>query len=86
MQVLIPSPLLSYTDQKKLVEASGQTLQAVLTDLERQFPGLTFRIVDEQGNMRPHMRFFVNGEQVFSLERQLSPTDAIALVQALSGG
>lgn len=86
MQVLIPSPLLSYTDQKKLVEASGHTLEAVLADLDRQFPGLTFRIVDEQGNMRPHMRFFVNGEQVFTLRQPLSASDTIALVQALSGG
>jgi len=86
MQVLIPSPLLSYTDQKKNVEASGQTLEDVLADLERQFPGLCFRIVDEQGNMRPHMRFFVNGEQVFTLTQALSATDSIALVQALSGG
>lgn len=86
MQVLIPSPLLSYTDHEKLVEANGDTLEAVLADLERQFPGLTFRIVDEQGNMRPHMRFFVNGEQVFALTERLSPSDTIALVQALSGG
>ena len=85
MQVLIPSPLLSYTNQK-YVEASGATLQAVLADLERQFPGLTFRIVDEQGKMRPHMRFFVNNEQVFELTRPLAASDSIALVQALSGG
>ena len=85
MKVLIASPLLSYTKQK-YVEASGLTLRAVLTDLEQQFPGLTFRIVDEQGKLRPHMRFFVNGEQVFELERALAPTDSIALVQALSGG
>jgi molybdopterin converting factor small subunit len=86
MQVLIPSPLSSYTGHEKYVEASGHTLQAVLADLERQFPGLTFRVIDEQGNMRPHMRFFVNGEQVFSLTQPLSATDSIALVQALSGG
>jgi molybdopterin converting factor small subunit len=86
MQVLIPSPLLSYTEQQKLVDASGDTLQALLADLERQFPGLVFRIVDEQGKMRPHMRFFVNGEQVFELSRPLAPGDSIALVQALSGG
>ena len=49
MQVLIPSPLLSYTEQQKLVDASGDTLHALLADLERQFPGLLFRIVDEQG-------------------------------------
>jgi len=86
MQVLIPSPLLSYTNQNKYVEASGKTLRDVLADIEQQFPGLCFRIIDEQGNMRPHMRFFVNGEQVFELTRPLAPTDAIALVQALSGG
>ena len=86
MQVLIPSPLLSYTEQQKLVDASGDTLQALLADLELQFPGLVFRIVDEQGKMRPHMRFFVNGEQVLDLSRKLEATDSVQIVQALSGG
>ena len=85
MKVLIPSPLLSYT-KTKYVEASGATLLELLDDLERQFPGLRFRVVDEQDKMRPHMRFFVNDEQVFSLEQTLRPADSVALVQALSGG
>jgi sulfur-carrier protein len=86
MQVLIPSPLVSYTNDVKHVDATGSTLLEVLADLERQYPGVCFRIIDEQGRMRPHMRFFINGEQVFDLQRALAPTDAIALVQALSGG
>lgn len=85
MKVLIPSPLLSYTNEK-YVDASGATLLELLDDLERQFPGLRFRVVDEQGQMRPHMRFFVNDEQVFSLGQALGPADSVALVQALSGG
>ena len=85
MKVLIPSPLLSYTNAK-YVEARGATLLELLDDLERQFPGLRFRVVDEQGQMRPHMRFFVNDEQVFSLAQVLGPSDSVALVQALSGG
>ena len=36
--------------------------------------------------MRPHIRFFVNGEQVFDLARALAPTDSVQIVQALSGG
>jgi len=36
--------------------------------------------------MRAHMRFFINGEQVFDLSRTLRPTDEIQIVQALSGG
>lgn len=58
----------------------------MLADLDRRYPGLRFRVVNEQDQMRPHMRFFVNGEQVFDLERALLPTDAVQLVQALSGG
>ena len=85
MKVLIPTPLLSYTRQKE-VEAEGATLTELLADLDRQFPGLRFRVIDEQDKMRPHMRFFVNGEQVLSTNIALAPTDAVCLVQALSGG
>ena len=85
MKVLIPSSLLSYTKEQN-VEASGTTLTELLADLDRQYPGLRFRVIDEQDTMRAHMRFFVNGEQVFDLKRPLKPTDEIAIVQALSGG
>ena len=59
MKVLIPTPLYSYT-QGPEVEASGATLAEVVADLERQFPGIRFRMIDEQDRMRPHIRFFVN--------------------------
>jgi molybdopterin converting factor small subunit len=85
MRVLIPSPLHSYTGRKH-VEANGATLGELLSDLDRQYPGLRFRVVDEQDAMRPHVRFFVNGEQVFDLARPLLPTDCVQIVQALSGG
>ncbi len=85
MKVLIPSSLLSYTKAPK-VEANGATLLELLADLDRQFPGLRFRVVDEQDQMRAHMRFFVNNEQVFDLSRPLRPTDEVFLLQALSGG
>ena len=85
MKVLIPSPLRSYTKERE-VEASGATLTELLADLDRQYPGLRFRVVDEQDRMRGHMRFFVNGEQVFSLTHMLRPGDTVQLVQALSGG
>ena len=85
MKVLIPSPLLSYTKTNR-VEAAGGTIGELLVDLERQFPGLRFRVIDEQDRMRPHMRFFVNGKQVFDLDRALRADDAVHIVQALSGG
>jgi molybdopterin synthase sulfur carrier subunit len=85
MKVLIPGPLLSYTTIRE-VDATGATLTELFVDLDRQYPGLRFRLVDEQERMRPHMRCFVNGEQVFELMLPLDPTDAVQIVQALSGG
>lgn len=85
MKVLIPTPLLSYTKERE-IEATGATLNELLLDLDRRYPGLRFRVIDEQDRMRPHMRFFVNGEQVFDIAQPLRPTDSVILVQALSGG
>jgi molybdopterin converting factor small subunit len=85
MKVRIPSPLLSYTKERE-VAANGATLADLLVDLDRQYPGIRFRIVDEQDNLRPHVRFFVNGEQVWDLTTRLAPNDEVHIVQALSGG
>ncbi len=85
MKVLIPSPLLSYTGRAH-VDAEGATLGALLTDLDRQYPGIRFRMIDEQDRMRRHVRFFVNGEPIFDLGLPVRPTDEVCIVQALSGG
>jgi sulfur-carrier protein len=77
--------LRSYTAQS-WVEATGPTIGAVLADLERRYPGIRFRMIDEQDRMRPNMRFFVNGAATFDLAQPLRPTDALQIVQALSGG
>jgi len=58
----------------------------IVQDLDQLYPGLRFRVIDEQNQMRAHMRFFVNSEQVFDITHPLRPTDAVYLVQALSGG
>lgn len=85
MKVLIPSALRSYTGQAE-VEAGGATLAAVLADLDRAYPGMRFRMIDEQEKIRPHIRIFVNGEQVCELAQPLNAQDEVAIVQALSGG
>lgn len=85
MKVLIPSPLQSYT-QAQEVDADGASLAELLVDLDRRYPGIRFRMVDEQDRIRRHIRVFVNSEQAFDLARPLQPSDSVAIVQALSGG
>ena len=85
MKVLIPSALHSYTGGSK-VEADGSTLAAALADLDRRYPGIRFRIIDEQNRVRRHIRFFVDGVQVVDLAHPLDPRGELIIVQALSGG
>ena len=86
MKVWIPQPLRSYTGRESPVQAEGATLAEVVEDLDVQFPGIRFRMINEQDQMRPHVRFFVNKEQVLRLDVELAPTDEIHIFQALSGG
>jgi len=85
MKVQIPGALRSYTERGE-TEASGATLAAALDDLERQYPGIRFRMIDEQDRIRRHIRVFVNGEQVRDLSQPLAAADEVIIVQALSGG
>ena len=87
MKIGIPSALQSYTGQAEVtVEISGATLANAICDLDRIYPGIRFRMIDEQDRMRPHIRFFINGELTRDLEHPLRLTDEIIIVQALSGG
>ncbi len=85
MKVWIPSSLRDYTGRSE-TEASGRTLAELLADLDRQYPGIRFRMVDEQDRLRRHMRVFVDGEAVHDLARPLQDGDEVFIVQALSGG
>ncbi len=85
MRVTIPSPLLSYTGRRE-VQAGGNTVDEVLRDLDRRFPGLRFRMVDEHDHLRPHMRVFIDAEESRDLDTPLPPGATLHIVQALSGG
>jgi sulfur-carrier protein len=85
VRVTIPSPLLSYTGGRE-VTARGETLAAVLIDLDRQFPGLRFRMVDEQDRIRTHMRVFLDSAELHDLQARLDSAATLHVVQALSGG
>ena len=84
--VRIPTPLRSYTGDQKVVSADGATLGEVLEDLDRQFPGIRFRIVDEQRQLRKHVNVWLDGERCRDLSADLEGIDEVVIMQALSGG
>lgn len=86
VKVRIPTPLRSYTGGAADVDATGSTVAELLDDLDRRYPGIKFRMVDEAGQIRQHMNVFVRRERCKDLSTSIEPADEVVIMQALSGG
>lgn len=89
VNVKIPTPLRSLTLDRDTVSADGETLDAVVAELEVAFPGMRERICDEAGELRRFVNVYVNGEDVRFLQglgTALSAGDEISIVPAVAGG
>ncbi len=86
MIVLIPSPLHSYTQGCARMECEATSLRELLDWLDMRFPGIRFRMIDEQERIRTHIRIFADGAPLESLEAPLASTTELMIVAALSGG
>jgi molybdopterin synthase sulfur carrier subunit len=84
--VRIPGLLRSYTGGSATVELRAATLAEALTALDARFPGLRFRIVDEQGAIRPHIKLFIDGELARHLAAPVAQCRELMIIGALSGG
>ena len=84
--VRVASPLRSYTLGASSVSADGASLAEVLGDLDKRFPGIRFRMIDEQDRIRRHIRLFVNTREANTLSAEVRPGDEVHLICALSGG
>jgi sulfur-carrier protein len=86
LKVNLPTPLIEYTHGVRNVDATGGTLDELLRDLDRQYSGIRFRMIDEQDQIRAHIKLFVNAVLERSLAAPLGESDEIIVVAALSGG
>lgn len=86
MTVVLPTPLRQYTGGQRTVSGRGETLRAVFDALEAEHPGLKFRVVNEQGQLREHIRLFVNRRVAADLEAPVGPDDEVQVILAISGG
>ena len=87
--IRIPTPLRSLTKGAAEVQGTGDTVGDIIQDLERQFPGLRDRLVDEGGELRRFINIYVNEEDIRFLEGRktaLKETDVVSIVPAIAGG
>jgi sulfur-carrier protein len=87
MIVYIPSPLRSYTNNESRIDIESQNLFDLSMALEKKYPGIRFRMIDEQDRIREHIKVFVNSEVVKDLKNcPLQNGDVVHITCALSGG
>jgi sulfur-carrier protein len=86
IRVSIPSQLIAYTGGATRVDAAGATVGAVLEDLDQRYPGLKFRVVDEQDRVRRHVRLFVGRDETRDVARPMREGEELLIFGALSGG
>ena len=87
--VRVPTPMRKLTNDQQEVQASGETLAAVLESLEASYPGFTGRICDDSGELRRFINVYINDEDVRFLqgkETALKDGDEVSIVPAIAGG
>jgi molybdopterin synthase sulfur carrier subunit len=89
IEVKIPTILRTYTGGEKAVEAKGDTLAAVIDDLDARHPGLKGRLITDEGALHRFVNIYVNDEDVRftgSLETPLKDGDSVTVLPAVAGG
>jgi molybdopterin synthase sulfur carrier subunit len=88
-KVRIPTPLRKFTAGAEEVPASGATIAALVTDLEKRYPGIRERLCDTDGKVRRFVNIYVNGDDIrflSNLETSLKENDEVSIVPAIAGG
>lgn len=89
IQVTVPYPLREYTRGREAVELQAATLAEAIGKLDDRFPGLGYRILDDQGRLRRYVLAFVNQEPVTHLDPdavQLRDGDIVYILPSVAGG
>ncbi|MBG0744795.1 MAG: MoaD/ThiS family protein [Cylindrospermopsis raciborskii KL1] len=89
IKVLVPTMLQKVTNNQAVVECSGSSVNELLDTLEKTFPGIKGRLLDEKGTPRRFLNLYVNSEDIRFLEgteTALKDGDEISIVPAVAGG
>jgi MoaD family protein len=88
VNVHIPTPMRQHTEGQATVEAGGATVQAVLDDLGRKYPGISQRLFDN-GQLRRFVNVYLNDEDIRYLDNMntaVKDGDELNIIPAVAGG
>ena len=87
--VKIPTPLRRLTNEKDEVLTSAKNIAEMISDLEKQFPGMQERLCDGDGAIRKFVNIYVNEEDIRFLsgpETEINDNDTVSIIPAIAGG
>jgi len=88
-KIRIPTPLRKLTNNEELVEVNAATIGEAIAELQKRFPGIKERLVDETGAIRRFVNVYVNEEDIRFLQNQetaLQEGDEVSIIPAIAGG
>jgi len=89
IRVRVPTPLRRFTGGHDEVAAEGDSIRAVIDDLEQRHPGMRERLLDDNGELRRFVNIYLNGDDIRFLNQltsQVKDGDEISIVPAIAGG
>ncbi|MBI1802611.1 MAG: MoaD family protein [Chloroflexi bacterium] len=87
--VRIPTPLRRLTAGQAKVQVGGASVHELVASLDKTYPGLKDRLVDETGGIKRFVNIFVNGEEIRTLQGADTPLkdgDEVSIIPAMAGG
>ena len=88
IRVHIPTPMRQHTDNQAVVEATGTTVQNLLDNLGKKYPGIVSRLF-ENGQVRRFVNVYLNDEDIRyldSLQTAVKDGDEVSIIPAVAGG
>ncbi len=88
-KVRVPAPLRKLTKDQAVVDSKGATIEEVLSDLEKNYPGIRERICDETGQVRRFINIFLNGEDIRfkeGVKTKVADAAEVSIIPAIAGG
>ncbi len=89
VHVRIPTPLRRLTNGERLIEVHGTDLAQAIEELDRRFPGIRAKILDERGEVLRFVNIFVNEQDIrflAGLATPLAEGAEVSIVPAMAGG
>src|SRR5438132_10152233 len=89
VEVRVPPLVQKVTNGEKTLQAGGSTINELLADLDRRFPGFAGELRDGSGQLHRFINIYLNDEDVRFLGKLNTPVkdgDVVSILPAMAGG